>query len=335
MNRRQFADKKGLRKIKGQVMIMVGLWLTVLLMFAALTIEIGRLLIVRNELQNAADSAALQGASYLYPSTNQPNWSLAQSEALSAIPNNKVEKVTLSNGTITTGYWNLTTSTMKSDTSTPIAGDVPAVKVTISKSAGNNGGPVNLYFGSLLGMPSVNLSATAVAVSGSPAGVNANELFPIAMAKSLYDSYWDSINNTPKIDPLTGNPYIFQINSGPQGGWTSFLQQLNDTPSVRALVSNGNPTPLSIGQNIYFSPGVKTDIYSYVPTNKDVFVAITSDTTPGSFGPIVAFGALHIDFAVGGSSKYIQVQFTTNLKIPSGEPGGPSYGLYTPARLAN
>jgi hypothetical protein len=91
---------------------------------------------------------------------------------------------------------------------------------------------------------------------------------------------------------------------------------------------------LSIGESIYYSPGVKTDIYNSVPANKDVFIAITSDTAVGTFEPIVAFGALHIISATGGSSKFVEVQFTNNLKIPSGEPGGPNYGLYTTPHLA-
>jgi uncharacterized membrane protein len=216
-------DKKTCRPIQGSVMILVGIMLVIFLMFAALSIEIGHVLIVRNELQNAADSAALQGASYLYPGTSGPNWSLATTKALSAVPHNKADNITLISGTISTGYWNLTTSVLNPTSITPVIGEVPAVKVNISKSPGNNGGPVPLIFGSLLGISSVNLDATAVAVVGSPSSVKAGDLFPIGMAKSLYDSYWDNTNNKPKIDPATGQPYIFQINSGPQGGWSTFL----------------------------------------------------------------------------------------------------------------
>lgn len=325
---------KRLKNQRGQVAIIVALWMMILIAFTALAIDVGHILVIRNQLQNAADATALNGAAYLYPSTGAPNWTLAQTKATSAVSKNKVDNVALVNATLTPGYWNLTSSTLKATSVTPVTGDVPALKVTISKSAGNNGGPVSLYFGSVLGLASVNLSATAVAVVGSPTSVKANDLFPVGMAKSLYDSYWDYTNNKPKIDPATGQPYVFQINSGPQGGWSTFLQQLNDSPSIIGLITNGNPTPLSIGQSIYFSPGVKTDVYSHVPANKDVIVAVASDTTPGTFEPIVAFGALHIDFAVGGSSKYIQVHFTNNIKIPDGDPGGPSYGVYTPPRLA-
>ncbi|HEV8051540.1 MAG TPA: TadG family pilus assembly protein [Parachlamydiaceae bacterium] len=320
--------------IKGQVIVFVGLMLLILIMFGALSIEIAHIFIVRNELQNAADSSALKGAAYLYPSTNEPSWSLAQSEALSFIPNNKVENVALINATVTTGYWNLSTATLKPTSVTPGTNEVPAVQVTISKSPGNNGGAKQLIFGTLFGLESVNLSAKAVAVVGSPNGVNASDLFPIAMGKGLYDEYWDMANKKPKIDPATGNPYIFRINSGPEGGWSSFLQVLNDANSIRNLIINGNPTALSIGDSIYFAPGVKTSNYSDVPSNVDVFVAITENTTAGAFHPIVAFGALHIDFGVGGNLKYIQVRFTNNLKLPDVDIGGPNYGIYTAPRLA-
>lgn len=314
-------------------MIIAGLWFIVLFLFAALTIELGHIFIVRIQLQNAADATAKQGAAYLYPSVNGPNWSLATTQATAEISKNKVNNIALVNGTITTGYWSLNNSTLQPTSITPITGDVAAVKAVISKSAGNNGGPEPLFFGNALGLSSVDISATAIAVVGSPSAVDPGDVFPVAMAKSLYDVYWDPVNNKPKNDPATGQPYIFNINSGPQGGWTTFLEELNNSPAIISLIENGNPTALAIGQSIYFAPGVKNDVYSHVPLNKDVFIAVTSGTDAGTFQPIVAFGALHIIQGIGGSTKVVQVQFTTNLKMPNAEPGGPSYGIYTPPRF--
>ncbi len=329
------AFPKHLKNQRGQVSIMVALMTMVLVTFTALSVDIGHVMIVRNQLQNAADATALSGAAYLYPAVaGVPNWSQAQTQATSYLPKNSVEKVALSQGTVITGYWNMTSATLKSTNSTPGTGDVPAVKVTVSKSAGNNGGAVKLYFGSVFGYSTVNLSATAVAVVGSPSTVNAGDLFPIAMAQGTYNSYWDSTTNSPKINPLTGQPYIFNINSGPQGGWSTFLQQVNDSPSIINLLTNGNPTPLQIGQNVWLSTGVKADVYSHVAVNVNVIVAVVANSSPGTMQPIVAFAALHIILALGGSSKIVEVQFTNNLKIPDGIPGGPNYGVYTPPTLA-
>lgn len=309
----------------------------VFLSFTALTVDLGHIFVVRNQLQNAADATVLEAVGYLYPATasGAPNWSLAQTSATSAIPRNKVDGIALSNGTITTGYWDLTgvTTTMKATSITPGINDVPALMATISKSSGKNGGPVNLFFGSLLGISTVNVSATAVAAAGAPSSVNSNALFPIAMAVSTYNTYWDSTNNIPRIDPSTHAPYVFHINEGAQGGWTSFNLNSNDTPTIISLITTGNPIPLKIGDQIWMTNGMKTSIYSSVPSNKDVLVAVVAISAPGALESIVAFGALHIDFGIGGSSKYVQAHFTNNYKFNNGNPGGPRYGVYMPPLL--
>ena len=57
-----------------------------------------------------------------------------------------------------------------------------------------------------------------------------------------------------------------------------------------------------------------------------------ANITSHSLQPIVAFGAIHIDFAVGGSSKYVQMHFIKDYKALNSNPGGPNYGAYTPSR---
>lgn len=327
------------KKARGSTMLLFVFMVPVFLALASLTIDLGHIYVVRNELQNAADAIALGGAAYLYPSTaGSPNWSLAQTKALAAAPNNKVDGVAIATADVTTGYWSLngtTNTALKATSITPTNVDVPAVMVKVSKESGKNGGPVALFFGSILGLSTVDVRASAVAIVGAPSAVKANSLFPIAMASSLYNAFWDSTTNQPKIDPSTGQPYVFKISEGPQGGWSTFNTQINDTNSIINLMTSGNPIPLAIGNNVWMSTGVKTAVYDAVPTNKDVLVAITADTAPGTYQPIVAFGALHIDFAVGGSQKYIQVRFINNFKFSQGEPGGgPNYGAYTPPRLA-
>ena len=53
------------RREKGAVAIQVALFFTALLAVAAMAIDIGRWVVVRHELQNAADAAALAGAHVL------------------------------------------------------------------------------------------------------------------------------------------------------------------------------------------------------------------------------------------------------------------------------
>lgn len=324
-----------LKKLRGGIMIMMALMLFAFLAFTALSVDLGHVFVVQNELQNAADAAALQGAGYLHPTiSGVPNWSLASSSASGAVQQNKVDNVNLSTGSVTTGYWSLTNAVLQSTNITPGATDVPAVQVTISKSSGVNGGPVNLFFGTVLGLPTVNLHAIATAATGSPNQVNGQTLFPIAMSKTTYDTYWNSASNTPIIDPSTGKPYVFHISEGVQGGWTSFETTSNDTTSLINLMNNGNSTPLKIGDSIWMTTGIKTAAYSSVPTNKNVLIPIVANSSPGAFQTIVAFGVVHIDFGVGASSKYVQLELTYDYKLSGGgTPGGPSYGVFIPPKL--
>ena len=76
--------------------------------------------------------------------------------------------------TVNPGYWSnvnkgftVTTSTTAAlPTQTPPA--VWAVQVVVPKSSSNNGGPLQLVFGPILGIKTVNLNGTAVAMVTSP-----------------------------------------------------------------------------------------------------------------------------------------------------------------------
>jgi uncharacterized membrane protein len=96
----------------GVVIVFVAILMVVFLSFAALAIDIGQLMVVRNELQNAADAAALAGAQNFYPSLTPkiPNWAAAETQATNAIQLNKSGGVTLVDGVVQSGYWNFSGS---------------------------------------------------------------------------------------------------------------------------------------------------------------------------------------------------------------------------------
>ena len=67
---------------RGSVSLMVAFLLPVLIGLAALAIDLVYLQVVRNEMQNDADAAALTGAAYFFDGTNAtPNWTLATQKA--------------------------------------------------------------------------------------------------------------------------------------------------------------------------------------------------------------------------------------------------------------
>ena len=206
-------------------MVIFGGLLLVLTGFAVLAVDIGRIFIVRGELQNVADAAALAGANCLTrgtltnttdcPSTMSTslNWGLATAKAEAQLSKNQADNRSISSTdeghVIDKGYWDLfnnrpsggTLPTSPMSTSyTPIGTyDKPAIRVKVSKATGQNGGPILMLTRLMFGGSDVPMSATAVAAISSPGGVLTGNLIPMAIDKCLFDTYWDSTTGSPKL----------------------------------------------------------------------------------------------------------------------------------------
>lgn len=340
-------------KQQGNVLILIALMLPVLLSFVALAIDIGRIYVVKNELQNAADAAALRGAAVLpkpdaaFPTANyaHPNWVYAQAQAQSAVGLNQAANRNLSDALVEVGYWNVhqTPEGVQATSITPTLFDKPAVRVTIRLATGHNGGALNLFFAPIFGESFQEVSATSLALIAAPAQVSPGALFPTAMASCLFTYYWDAAAGKPKIDPATGKPYVFKIGSAyhyppcASGEWTTFGVDANNVGAIRDLIQNGNPGPLSIGQNVWVQTGAKTALYADVIFPKDVLVAVVGNVDTHSFQPIVAFAPFHITNSVGGNDKYVEGYFIDDYKgslTDIGDGSGVDYGAYTPPILA-
>jgi Flp pilus assembly protein TadG len=346
----------------GVVAVLVAIFLVVLFGFAALAIDMGRAFVVRNELQNAADAGALAGAcglaGTLIVNHAVSAWAAADTAAASAanavVALNYANGKPLANAQIQTGYWNVTDTpaSLQSTTITPGQYDKPAVKVTVSLSSGNNGGPLPLVLAPVLGISSVPVSATAVAVISAPGYANTGSLFPMGISQCLLKdpAYWNATTGKPATNS-GGTPPELTIGNGPAsdgcntGQWTSFQFDVNDVPSVDSLIQNGNPTPLSIGSNTWIESGVKTSIYNhmtdYINLPAQVLMPVVADNYVASnyhgTAPIIAFVAFQIDSSNGGSAKDITGHFIGGLEA-SGTSGGSGagtyYGAYMPPALA-
>jgi Flp pilus assembly protein TadG len=367
---------------QGAMLITASLWLILLIALAALAFDVGHLMVVRNELQNAADGAALAGANCLDKATagsgtdctQTPsptlNWAIAGTKATNSIGLNKSDSVSLATGTVQTGYWNVNGGTALQPTTlsplgpcTVVAGVMttechkPAVMVMLGRTAGSNGGPVGTLIATMFNGTAIPISARAVAVLSSPGNVMPGTLIPQAINKCMFDLYWDSATNSPKLATTTtlngvpqviGQPWQIRIGSSyhygtcESGQWTSFKMDVNDVPTVRDLINNGNPDPLGIGDDTWIEPGTKSSVYDTLsakyptPPGANVTVAVVdqpSGWSTNTQAPIVAFAGFHID-AINKSDKYIEGHFVKGV-ITSGSSGiGPYYGTYTPPRLA-
>lgn len=335
-------------KARGSAALWFLFTLTLLLMFGAFAVDVPRVFAVNHELQNAADAAALAGAGALTTGSSIPNWSAAAASAAAAVPLNGSDGVKLSTGTVKTGYWDVAASSpilvAPSAVILPApSGHMPepAVQVTVTRDASTNGGLVKLLLGTLLGTASTSDSATSVAVITPPSALPAGGLFPVMMDQCVYNQYWDSTTNQPKLD-ASGQPKSFSIGNGATyggtceaGQWTSFKTVANDTPTIRGLITNGNPTALAIGDSIYIQSGVKDTIYSSVPKGATVVMPVGTNVSTSGYAPIIAFAAFYIDTSNGGSTKAISGHFVAGYKIPTQASGiGTGYGSYVAPRIA-
>lgn len=320
------------RSIRGQVLIMVTLWLVLLLSLVALTLEVGHILIIKSQLQNAADASSLQGALYLYPGSDDgtPSWDLAKKQAASFVPRNVADGKPLQDAEMTTGFWNFAKSAVQEPPSSFSKNTVPCIQVTIRKAPGVNDGPVDMLFGRIIGTGSIDIAASAIAVIGAPASVGEGKLFPLALSQEACNTYWDSTSNAPKDDPKTGAPYRFDLDAAKTGAMTSFLSKDNSSSELSALIAEGNPEAISIGQSIWIISGNKSNVYGDIQAGQDVIVPIVAALQTGSFETVVAFAAIHIDIA---TKKAFQGHFTNYIRLAEAPLGGGYYGVYTSPHL--
>ena len=152
----------------GVIAIVIALLLPILLGFAGLALDIGHMYVVNSQLKNAADAGASSGARALAPYTASatPNWAAGLSKASDTVKRNLADNKQLTDCQVDYGYWNFTTipPSLKSAGIVPTANDYPAVRVTVSKTAGQNNGPVQMFLASVLGVLPADVSATSVAI---------------------------------------------------------------------------------------------------------------------------------------------------------------------------
>jgi hypothetical protein len=154
----------------GAMAVMAVLLLTVLLSAAALAVDYGYMAWVQGDLQKASDAGALAGARVLGSDAN-PDWSAGQAAATSIVQQNKAAGHLLTDCQVDYGYWSKLSHTLQSPGITPQKTDAPAIRVTIRKTSGKNGGPAQLLFAPIFGVKTFDLSARAVAKLNSSSGL--------------------------------------------------------------------------------------------------------------------------------------------------------------------
>jgi Flp pilus assembly protein TadG len=253
-----------------------------LLAIVAFAVDIGWIALTQSDLQNAADSAALAAAgqltngfvSYNLPgqSTLNQNSILSTSEAAAQTyaknfagynTAGNVALTTLPNADVEFG-----SPDASGNYTTPAAGYPNTVKVTVRRDATANG-PLGLFFGPVIGLPTVNLKATAASAvyAINIAGFTNNANLNLNMLPMTYDvNNWNNFvatgadpdgnvtkdsNGNPELNIYpsvkdSGNFGLLSLDGSHIGastvsGWISDGLQQSD---VQGLLSAGGQTPL-------------------------------------------------------------------------------------------
>jgi Flp pilus assembly protein TadG len=346
------------RSQKGAVSVLVALTLPVLVGAGALAVDLAYLHVVRNELQNDADAAALAGARKLYTiGASALDWSGAANTASNAIALNSAAGHALADGQVQTGYWDMTQAAtgLQALPMTPGANDAPAVQVSLGKSEGQNQGPVRTFLASIWGVYAKPVRVTAVAGVSSPGSVALS--FPVAISQCMYQKFWNMNAQppAPRNDPATGKPYVFKIGSlyhyenCDSGQWTALNFSGKGANTIDQILAHDKdlfdppPPMLSIGDSVFMDSGSKTSLYKSVekcigaknyPCDW-VVMPVLDQVVSGTNATITGFACLNILGAKGGSDKYIQVQMSNKCPPPASSGIGPNYGVISKPSLFN
>ena len=360
MNFPDIADHPHHQSQRGVVSLLFALLLPLMLGFAAFAIDVPYFLVTRTQMQTTADAAALAGSRYLGEG-GTPNWDTAITQAQAVLDDNPVAGQVITQATIHAGYWDTSSNRvgLQALPMAPTPTDVPAIQVSISLSAGQNNGEIKTVFANFLGIQSLPVSASAVGARSGAATMGSHVLFPVAIPKCMYDTYWNSSASPPgpKIDPGTKSVYIFQMGTNtyagcningtkfPAGAWAAATSGDTSSSQLLNLVTSRISQSLSIGDQIFVNSGnYGQSLYTAVnacsaaavldkQTCRYVTVAVFNDTTTTGYNNITGFACIEILSASGGSSKYIVASMSTKCNTPPSSGIGPNYGVTTPPKL--
>ncbi|HEV3119826.1 MAG TPA: pilus assembly protein TadG-related protein [Gemmataceae bacterium] len=274
------------RRRQGAMVPLFAVLLIPILAMLAFSIDAGYMVLVRTDLQNAADSAALAGAEKMqelwvqYYTPGQPNQSgiltsattnttgspMATAERFATYNRAGNVNLTLLDQDVHFGFTNASGTY-----STSYAGFPNTIEVTVRRDEVANG-PLALFFARVLGMSSVDIQATARATiySGTVStlqvipGVDAH-ILPVALDYKVWDQFYatgkspdgtihsNAINGSPELHvyPYPGNaPGNFGLldTGPPANNVPAFRNWIDDgqTPNDISYLLNNNLLPVSM-----------------------------------------------------------------------------------------
>ncbi|HEY3242329.1 MAG TPA: pilus assembly protein TadG-related protein [Phycisphaerae bacterium] len=225
--------------------VVVAVTAPVILGFGALTIDLGRLYVAKNELQVSADAAALAGVSAYVGTTGQAV-TLAQTsfdshDTLATQINTRTrtyagynrsnsKETKVADQDIVKGRYSFTNPSASLDSSSTARFN--AVQVTLSRTSGGVNEPVNYLFGPILGLKSGQAHASATAavndrMAGYDVTLGTAPMLPFTIGKTLYDQMVATGSDAYAYNSSSGQVIaapdgirevdIFPVNTGASG----------------------------------------------------------------------------------------------------------------------
>jgi Flp pilus assembly protein TadG len=273
--------KKHRVRRRGNVLVLCALLMVGLLAMVAFAVDIGYILVAKDQLQRTADASALAAAWELVDATAPMGGSPTGGSAMSTNARNVASQYANYNQVLkhapALSSSDVVVGTMQNpqDPTCPLVagGTAPnAVQVRVRRTADQNG-EVNLFFAPVLGVEKVGTEATATAalvnsISGwkTPADNSNLELLPFALDEDTWNNLVNSgvgtdswkYNATTKT-VTAGSDGIKEVNLYPQG---------TGSPGNRGTVDIGssNNSTNDIARQIVY--GVSKADMSYFPDGK-------------------------------------------------------------------
>ena len=232
------------RKESGTVAVLVALCLIVIVGFLALALDIGYVMVTRNESQDAADAAALAGArqlgeNYYDKVADKTTNIVSVSETTAGLNKVATQNVSPDNVDVRIGAWDQISGAFTETAVTP-----NAVQATVTRQTGLTSGPIRTFVAGVLGIPSYRMQATATAtILGECTGIVD---FPLGIGRSWF-------TNTGANGGCTEVAINDTMSSC--AGWTNLENKKYKWQDVDNII-NGAPVPLvNIGNIIEFGGG--------------------------------------------------------------------------------
>lgn len=247
-----------LKSQKGMAMVYFALLMVVFFAFLGLAVDVGYMYLTRGQLQNAADAAALAGASRLVAGeTAQP---AAREEATRYAAQNIADLKTVEisdddsnalseKNDITVGNWDRTKTPNFSTSRSPVNAIQVRARRTAAGDVGGEsaGGPVKLFFAKVLDERWKEMGVSAVAIAQRPPKAG----FYIMVGSGVCGASGEVV-----LTPAAGNM-----------AWTSLLQpstNANDIKDNFICPADRQPRTEVCGEKVYTTNGVVADIFKAV-----------------------------------------------------------------------